>query len=224
MSHETTRGRRPAAAALSILLLACLALAACGGSSGKTASSATASASASTTTGTSTNGTTTTGTTGTTTVPGPRGAGAGRFAALRECLAKNGITLPKRKPGQAPGGGVGGFLGGGPKLPAGVSRAKYEAAIKKCGGLPRFPRGGFRGPRIKFNSPAIKAALTKFAACLRSNGVNIPEPNTSGKGPIFSTKGLNTASPTFRAAETKCRSDLQGAFGARRGTGATRTG
>ncbi len=70
------------------------------------------------------------------------------------------------------------------QLPKGVTRAQYEAAIKKCGG------GSFAGRGARFNSPAYKAALTKFAACMRENGVNVPAPNTSGSGPIFDTKGL----------------------------------
>ena len=63
-------------------------------------------------------------------------------------------------------------------------------------------------------------ALSKFAACLRENGVNIPEPNTSGHGPVFNTKGINTASPQFRAATVKCRGVLASALRA----GATKTG
>jgi hypothetical protein len=92
-----------------------------------------------------------------------------------------------------------------------VTRAKYEAAIKKCGGA-RFGNNGGPGAR-RANSPAFRTALTKFAACLRQNGINVPAPNTSGKGPIFSTKGINTASSQFKSAETKCRSALVGAFG-----------
>jgi len=198
--------RIPAAAALLVLLLACLGLAACGGSS--KSSSTSTSASATTLAGTGTTGT------------GATGAGVSRFKALRECLQKNGITLPKRTPGQRPPGGPGGFLGGagGPQLPSGVTRAQYEAALKKCGG------GGFAGPgaRARFSSPAFKAALAKFATCLRQNGVNVPTPNTSGKGPVFNTKGINTSSLQFRTAEVKCRSALVGAF--RRGPGGAASG
>jgi hypothetical protein len=97
-------------------------------------------------------------------------------------------------------------------LPKGVTRAQYEAALKKCGGNAFAGRGGRR-----FNSPVFKAALAKFASCMRENGVNIPAPNTSGTGPVFSSKGLNTSSPKFQAAEVKCRSDLSAAF--RRGAG-----
>ena len=138
---------------------------------------------------------------------------------MRECLQKNGITLPKRDPRpERPPGGAGGFLGGGaggerPQLPKGVTRAQYEAALKKCGGGAFAGRGGTR-----FKSPAFKAALTKFATCMRENGVNVPAPNTSGNGPIFNTKGIDTSSAQFKAAEAKCQSDLRGAF--RRGPGA----
>ena len=71
--------------------------------------------------------------------------------------------------------------------PTGVTRAQYEAALKKCGGA------RLRGRRVAAsNSPAFRQALAKFAACMRENGVNVPAPNTSGNGPIFNTKGLNT--------------------------------
>jgi hypothetical protein len=192
------RTHTPTAAAVLLVVLASLVLAACGGSS-KSPSSTSTSASA------------TTSTTG-----GAPGAFRGRFTALRECLQKNGITLPKRTPGKRPSPGTGGFPSGssGPALPKGVSKAQYEAAVKKCGG---FSRGGFAGGG-GFNSPATKQALAKFATCMREHGVNVPAPNASGKGPIFNTKGLNSNSTKFRAAETKCSGDLRGAFRARPGT------
>jgi hypothetical protein len=208
MPHINSTRRTPAATAVVVvLLLACLGLAACGGSS-KSSSTSTNAAAA-----TSTGGGAATGPAGL-----AKGETAKRFSALRECLQKNGITLPQRTPGQRRSpGGTGGFLGGGaagPQLPKGVTRAQYEAALKKCGG------GNFagRGAGARFSSPAFKAALAKFAACLRENGVNVPAPNTSGKGPIFDTTGLNTASAQFRTAETKCSSDLRSSF--RRGSGA----
>jgi hypothetical protein len=177
-------------AAVLLVVLAGLALAACGGSSTSSTSSTTTSTSASAATGT-------TGTTGKS--PG----GASRFTALRECLQKNGITLPKFTPGQRPSGATHGFT-----PPKGVSKSQYEAALKKCGGGGR----GFFGGASRFSSPAVKQALAKFSTCMSENGVKIPKANTSGKGPIFNTKGLNTSSATFKAAESKCSKDLAGAF------------
>lgn len=193
------RKRNRMAPAVLLLVLAGSLLAACGGSS----KSATTTASTSTSAKTS--------------APG-KAAFSHRFTALRECLKKEGVTLPTRKPGQAPG--AGGFGGGGAGASAGVSKAKLQAALKKCGGGSFAPGRGFQGGTARFSSPAAKHALAKFAACLRENGVKVAEPNTSGKGPIFGTKGINTKSAQFTNAEAKCRSDLTGAFGARPGAAA----
>ena len=206
MSHTDSIRRKPAAAAATVLvlLLACLGLAACGGSSSSSSG--------------------TTATTSASTGTGAKGANAGRFAAVRECLQKNGVTLPAFKPGQhgqpqarGPFGGGAGAAGsaGGPQLPKGVTRAQYEAALKKCG-AGKF--SGRSGGGARFKSPAFQAALAKFATCMRENGVNVPAPNTSGNGPVFDTKGIDTTSAKFKAAEAKCQSDLSGAF--RRGPGA----
>jgi hypothetical protein len=202
MPQSHVNRRKPATVALALvaLLLVSLGLAACGSSSSSSSS--------------------TTATTSASTGTGAKGPNAGRFTAVRECLQKEGITLPKRTPGQKrPPGGAGGFLGGGgaggtagPQLPKGVTRAKYEAALKKCGG------GSGHFTRTRFDSPTFKAALAKFATCMRQNGVNVPAPNTSGSGPVFDTKGIDTSSAQFKAAEAKCQSDLSGAF--KRGTGA----
>jgi hypothetical protein len=215
MSHIDSSRRKPVAAIVLVLLLACLGVAACGSSSKSSSTSANAAA------------TSPSGASGTSTGAGGQGAtgqGAARFKAMRECLQKNGITLPQRTPGQRPRGGpggAGGFLGGGgagPQLPKGVTRAQYEAAIKKCGG------GSFAGRGARVNSPAFKQALAKFATCMRENGVNVPTPNTSGKGPVFDTKGLNTTSSQFRTAESKCSSDLRSSFRRGSGTGAPPSG
>jgi len=172
--------------AVAALLLASLLLAACGSSSSTTASTA----AASTTAG---------------------AGGAGRFSGVRECLQKAGITLPQRKtptPGTggppAGGFGLGGGGGAGPTLPSGVTREQFQNALRKCGGGLR--RGGL-GDRL--SSPTYRKALASFAACMTQNGVKLPAPNTSGKGPVFNTAGLNINSPAFAAARTKCSSLLR---------------
>jgi hypothetical protein len=212
----------PAITVIAILVLACLGLAACGGSSGSSTNAAATGSTAPSTSGTSTTGGTTQG--------AAPGAGRQRFSAIRECLQKNGVTLPKRTPGSSgPGGaaggpgGAGGFpgTGGGPVLPKGMTRAQFEAALKKCGGSnfgARSGRPGGAGFR-RVNNPVFEQALAKYAACLRQNGIDIPAPNTSGKGPIFSTKGIDTTSPQFKTATMKCRASLVGAFRGQRGSG-----
>jgi hypothetical protein len=97
------------------------------------------------------------------------------------------------------------------QLPKGVTRAQLQAAAKKCGGGFPGPGGGAVHFR-RANSPVFRKALATYAACLRQNGVNVPAPNTSGKGPVFSTKGINTNSPQFKSAATKCRGVLFSAF------------
>ncbi len=173
------------------VLGACMALAACG-SSGSGSSSAGKSSSSS-----------------------ANKAGAphsSRFTALSSCLKKEGITLPsapsgaRRQPG-GPGAGAPGGVAGGLQLPKGVTQAQFQAALKKCGAgnLPRGIGGGL-------NSASARAGLAKYAACLRQSGINVPAPNTTGKGPVFSTKGIDTSSGKFKAAQSKCQSDLKGAF------------
>jgi hypothetical protein len=191
------RAGGPVAGILAVLALATVGLTACGGSSSTTTNAAATGATA--TGGSSTGSSTST--------PGV-GRGGARFAAMRECLQKNGVALPPRTPGGGRPPGAIGFLGGGAQLPKGVTHVQFEAALKKCGGGGHFLRSG----TARFNSPVFRQALTKYSECLRQNGVNVPAPNTSGKGPVFNTKGLNVASPQFKAATGKCRSALVGAL------------
>jgi hypothetical protein len=185
--------------ALFAALAAVVLLAACGSSGGASSTSASSSG----------EGTSTTGS-----------PGGGRFASLRTCLQKEGINLPAPKgaprqggqPGQggqggpgAGGGRPGGFL----KAPEGVSEAKFQEALKKCGAQ-NFAGRGSRN----LSSPTARAALTSYATCMREHGVSLPAPNTSGKGPVFNTSAINTSSTAFKSAQKACQSDLAGAFAA----------
>jgi hypothetical protein len=77
-------------------------------------------------------------------------------------------------------------------------------------------------PHVWVRQVAAKQALTKFATCMREHGVNVPTPSTSGKGPVFDIRGLNTKSATSKTAESKCSSTLRGAFRAHPGAGRRR--
>ncbi len=212
--HRGTRRPLTFIAMLAALAAASLGLAACGGSSTTTTTvqrganaAATGTTTGSAATGTSTTGTSTTGkstTTGTGTATTPSSTNAPRITAIRSCLAKKGITIPQSHPLADA------------KLPHGMSRSQFYEQLRGCAGGLLPPHGaagakslaGRKGFHNPFSNPRFHTVLARFAACLRQQGVNVGEPNTSGKGPIFNTKGVNTGIPQFKAATAKCRSTL----------------
>ncbi len=78
-----------------------------------------------------------------------------------------------------------------------------QAAFKACGANFGFGAGrgggGFRG-RLSH------AAITKYVTCVRQHGYNLPNPNFSGKGPIFPQSIQTNAK--FQAASKACQSLL----------------
>ncbi len=79
---------------------------------------------------------------------------------------------------------------------------KFRAAFQACGGA-RF-RGGFRGRgRFKLSHTAVN----NFVACVRRHGFDMPAPNFSGKGSIFS--GSIQTNAKFRTASRACASLLR---------------
>jgi hypothetical protein len=223
MQPRWKTGRRPATLAV-VLVLASLAVAACGESSATSTPTDTASANATTattspaTTATSPATTATTptktGTSPTTTsgAPGPtatnpsttpQSSGSGkatspgttaRINAVRACLAGYGIKFPKTAAPAKPGS-----LFGNP--PPGVSVSRYQAALRAC--------IGNLLPTIKEIQSRYIQALKNYTACMREHGINLPEPNTSGRGPLIDTKGVNTHSSQFQAANQTCRTKLR---------------
>lgn len=207
--------------ALPLALLACSGLAACGSSSTTTTgTAASAAATSSTKAAAAAPGATATQATGAGAAAGSGSSAAvthhgsapgatltARLTAMRSCLQKSGVTLP------ASGGPSAMFRN--PQLPKGMTRAQYAEAVRKCGtGLAGGPAAKRRLSNTRF-----RQALVVFADCLRQNGVPVPPPNTSGKGPLFDTRGLDTASPKFRQARQKCRSTLLTALRATAHTG-----
>jgi hypothetical protein len=132
-------------------------------------------------------------------------------AKLTACLAKEGIKLPSRPQGKPKGNGGGTPPGGGFKAPGGVSASRYREALKKCGA------GSFPGQRAL--TASAKASLTKYVACMGEAGIDLPEANTSGNGPVFDTSKVSTTSAKFKAAQRKCQSVLKGGFAGGGGPG-----
>jgi hypothetical protein len=222
MNH--LRARRVSALALTVGITA-LCVAACGSSS-STGSSSSSSSSASAAAG-----------------------GAGGSTATRTkliaCLKSHGVTLPTRPAGAggagARGSGAGGaggagappsgsgtrprgggFFGGGGAAGRFANNPKLQAAFKACGGT----RGFAPGRRFGFNH----AAVTKFVACVKQHGYDLPAPNFSGKGSVFPASIQKNKK--FQAASKACAADLRptgagsspGAGGAPPGSTSSTTG
>jgi hypothetical protein len=200
------------------LALGCL-LAACGSASSSSTSANAGGA-----------GTTTT----TASAAGGGAANSSQRAKLAACLKQHGVTLPAR-PAGAPGGGAppggtgmgttgtgtgttgtgtpppGGFFGGGGGFAA---NPKLRAAFQACGGFRGGAGGAFRGRLSRTN-------ITKYVTCVRQHGYNLPNPNFSGKGPIFPANIRINAK--FQAASRACQSLLVPARPSGSGTGTSTT-
>jgi hypothetical protein len=155
-------------------VLAATCLAACGGGSGAAAS---------------TNPSTSSG--GTTTAAGPAGGtnrNSAAFAKYAACLKKNGVTLPARGAGGAPGAGNGTpGTNGGPAPGQGAGNAKFQKAQAACASLrPAGARRGFAG-----GQGGNSAANAAFRNCLKLKGVKATTSRTSA---------------TFKQAMTACAS------------------
>ncbi|HEY4825578.1 MAG TPA: hypothetical protein VIH85_02370 [Solirubrobacteraceae bacterium] len=195
-------GKAPRGALFILLALAlgCV-IAACGSAS---SSSSTTSSSASS------------GSSGTTTTTAA--TGSARRTALAACLKQHGVTLPSRPAGAPPGGASGGAPGSGTGTGTGTTgtgttprrgffgggggfanNPKLQAAFKACGANFGFRRGNFAG-RLSHT------AVTKYVTCVRQHGYNLPNPNFSGKGPIFPAN-IRT-NQKFIAASKPCQSLL----------------
>jgi hypothetical protein len=90
--------------------------------------------------------------------------------------------------------------GGSSKSASSTSTGAGKAA---SGARVSSPRGG-RGR----NRTGATQRYARFAACMRKHGVSLPAPNTSGKGPIFDSKGFNPRSAAFKVADRKCAHKL----------------
>jgi hypothetical protein len=75
---------------------------------------------------------------------------------------------------------------------------------KAVGGQPaNGPSSSVRAGHSK--TATVRQALTKFAACLRQAGVDIPLSQNSRGSTALNIKGINTSSARFKTAWVKCR-------------------
>jgi hypothetical protein len=111
---------------------------------------------------------------------------------LSQCIRSNGVSRfpdPNR--------------GGIPKEDAqqlGVTESQYQAADNACKHL--LPNGG-SGPNLA-QIEVVRAQSLRFSRCMRSHGVNLPDPDSSGRIPDPVSVGIDQGSPQFEAANQAC--------------------
>jgi hypothetical protein len=112
--------------------------------------------------------------------------------------------------GGLPGSGRAGGARGGRQLSE-ADRKKLMAAMQKCGGQigPGAAGGGGRGQRPDVDDAAYRKSITAYVACVRKHGFDLPDPNFSGKGPIFDAKKVDQQDAIFQKASAACQSELR---------------
>lgn len=123
---------------------------------------------------------------------------------LAKCLRAHGVNVPDPSPngGVAGGGGGNGFraLRDSPNFrPAMQACAKYRAAALPGANLSPSQRAQFQKD------------LVKFAECMRSHGIDIPDPTTSSGGGFGIFRQIPSSqrnSPAFQSAIQACSTNL----------------
>jgi hypothetical protein len=142
-----------------------------------------------------------------------------------KCMRSHGVNVPDPS---ANGGPPAGATGGGGPGGGGFSQLRndpnFQAASQACAKY-RSRAGGFANispaQRAQFQQDAVK-----FAECLRSHNINVPDPSSNGAGGfgIFRTiPSSERNSPQFQTAMKDCASVLpfrRGGRGGGPGTGA----
>jgi hypothetical protein len=145
-----------------------------------------------------------------TTASSEQAGGPGGFAEIsdetRSCLKEKGVELPEPGQGGPPAGGPpeGMPPEGGPPQGFGKGGAKMKKAFEECG--VELPQGKPEGPPM--NAGAFRTSIKEYVACMGENGVELPEPNLSGEGPVFKESEVDREDPQFKAANEKCQPRL----------------
>jgi hypothetical protein len=127
---------------------------------------------------------------------------------LAKCFRKQGINVPDPSSGGGPAGGGGLF-----RTLRNYSQAQVTAARQACN---QYFAQAF--PQLNLSSAQRAQArqqLVKFAQCMRSNGIEVPDPTTNGAGGFGFRRSFGSVdrnSPAFQRATKACAS-LRPRFG-----------
>jgi len=101
------------------------------------------------------------------------------------------------------------------RLLASYPQAKLQAAERACA---PYIKQAF--PNVAALSPAQRAQrrqqLIAFATCMRSHGINFPDPTTAAGNPaafVQALQNLDTGSPAYKSVEPGCRQQALKAAG-----------
>jgi hypothetical protein len=142
---------------------------------------------------------------------------------LAKCFRAHGINVPDPTPG---GGAAGGGGDGLFRVLRNYTQAQITAARQACSQYfaQAFPNANLTPAQ----QAQFRQEFVQWAQCMRSHGIDIPDPTTNGAGGFGLRRALSSIdrnSPAFKSASTACASlrPRFGRFGAGVGTG-TSTG
>jgi hypothetical protein len=121
-----------------------------------------------------------------------------QLRAFAQCMRDQGVDV---KDPQA-GAGIGGLAGMGDGIDA--NDPKVQAAFTAC--QSKLPNGG-QPPKL---NPQQVALYLQFAACMRDNGVDLPDPSADGSLQFTAGGAAVLQDPGFQKALTACRDKLTG--------------
>jgi hypothetical protein len=128
-----------------------------------------------------------------------------------KCMRQHGINIPDPSSGGGPAGGGGAF-----RTLRNYPQAQRQAALQAC---QTYLTQAF-GNISPAQSAQFRQQLVKYAQCMRSHGIDIPDPTTSTAGGGFGLRralgSVDRNSPAFQAANKACAS-LRPRFGGRGG-------
>ncbi|MCO5997538.1 hypothetical protein [Actinoallomurus rhizosphaericola] len=124
-----------------------------------------------------------------------KGADSGKAVKYAECMRKNGVPdFPDPQGGKIQ-------IKAGPGSDLNPDSPQFKGADQKCKAY---------APSGTADNGQGNAAMLKFAACMRKNGVpNFPDPE-GGKMIIAKGQGVDPDAPQFKAAQKTCQKLLPG--------------
>lgn len=127
-----------------------------------------------------------------------------------KCMRAQGINVPDFTPG---GGRIAAVL----KIIAAYPTAKVQSAEKACYSSLRQAFPNVFGTGLTPGQLAERRHQgVVFAECMRSDGINYPDPTTAAANPaaaISQINSLDTSSPAFQAAGKTCKAEALKAGG-----------